>query len=187
MAQFREHMKPDMRAHRVITHGGEQPNVIPARASVWWYFRGHSAADAWRLFDQACRIAEGAALMTRTSVAVEERSAVWPTRCNRVLAHLLEANIHEVGMPEWTEEEQAFARTLQGAAEVPVVGLETAPSAMVGPDAPEMSSNDCGDISWVVPMGRVWFPGGVPSVKFHHWSGGAMLARSITHKGLVAG
>ena len=39
MAQYREHMTPAMRAHRVITNGGDQPNVIPRKASVWWYFR----------------------------------------------------------------------------------------------------------------------------------------------------
>jgi aminobenzoyl-glutamate utilization protein B len=187
MAQHREHMHPTMRAHRVITHGGEQPNVIPARAVVWWYFRGTSAADASRLFEQARRIAEGAALMTRTAVSIDVKSAVWPTRCNRVLADLLDANIRAVGMPAWTDEEQDFARRLQEAAGVKATGLETAPAPMVGPDAPEMSSNDCGDISWKVPMGRVWFPGGVPNVRFHHWSGAAMLTTSITHKGILAG
>ena len=34
MAQFREHMKPGMSAHRVITEGGTQPNVIPARTHL---------------------------------------------------------------------------------------------------------------------------------------------------------
>jgi len=187
MAQHREHMHPSMRAHRVITQGGEQPNVIPARAAVWWYFRGFSAADANRLFEQARRIAEGAALMTRTSVSVDVKSAVWPTRCNRVLADLLDANIRQVGMPSWSDEEQAFARRLQEAAGVEVSGLDSVPASMVGPDAPEMSSNDCGDISWKVPMGRVWWPGSVPNVRFHHWSGAAMLTTSITHKGISAG
>ena len=35
------------------------------------------------------------------------------------------------------------------------------------------ASNDCGDLSWVVPMGRLWFPGTVPDISFHHWTGGA--------------
>ena len=33
MAQYREHMRPEMRAHRVITNGGDQPNVIPRTAA----------------------------------------------------------------------------------------------------------------------------------------------------------
>ena len=49
------------------------------------------------------------------------------------------------------------------------------------------AANDCGDVSWVVPMGRLTFPGNVPEVPFHHWSAGAALATSIAHKGAVAG
>src|SRR3546814_5144129 len=76
MAQYREHMHPAMRAHRVITDGGEQPNVIPAKASVWWYFRDPQADGARRLFEQAKKIAEGAVLMTNTSVAEIGRAHV---------------------------------------------------------------------------------------------------------------
>ena len=50
-----------------------------------------------------------------------------------------------------------------------------------------MASNDCGDISWVVPMGRVWFPSNIPHAAFHHWSAGAALTTSIAHKGALAG
>lgn len=186
MAQYREHIRPEMRAHRVITQGGTQPNVITERAAVWWYFRGHSADDTRGLFEQAKNIAEGAAMMTRTSLSVDVKSAVWPTRCNRVLADVLERNMQDTGMPVWTSDEVSFARRVQDAAGVRVDGLRNELSSMRGPDLPEMSSNDCGDISWKVPMGRLWFPGSIPNVHFHHWSAGAMLATSITHKGIVA-
>lgn len=186
MAQFREHIRPDMRAHRVITNGGSQPNVIVDRASVWWYFRGLAAQDTRGLFERARAIAEGAALMTRTELSVEVRSAVWPTRCNRTLADVLDRNIRSVGVPAWDDTEQDFARRLQEAAGVRVEGLRSDLPGIRGPGAPEMSSNDCGDISWKVPMGRLWFPGSVPNVHFHHWSAGAMLATSITHKAILA-
>ena len=186
MAQYREHIRPEMRAHRVITNGGSQPNVITEKAAVWWYFRGYSANDTRGLFEHAKEIAEGAAMMTRTSLSVDVKSAVWPTRCNRVLADILERNMHDVGMPVWTEDEISFARRIQQGAGVRSDGLRTELSKMRGPDLPEMSSNDCGDISWKVPMGRLWFPGSVPNVHFHHWSGGAMLTTSITHKGILA-
>jgi len=186
MAQYREHIRPEMRAHRVITNGGSQPNVISEKASVWWYFRGISAEDTRTLFERATDIAEGAARMTQTRLSVDVKSAVWPTRCNRVLACILDRTLREIGMPNWSDEEVDFARKLQQAAGVRVEGLRTEVSRMRGPDAPEMSSNDCGDISWKVPMGRLWFPGSVPNVHFHHWSGGAMLTTSITHKGIIA-
>src|SRR5712671_3814573 len=35
----REQLRPEQRSHYVITDGGDQPNVIPSRASVWYFFR----------------------------------------------------------------------------------------------------------------------------------------------------
>lgn len=187
VAQYREHMTPAMRAHRVILDGGEQPNVIPSRARVWWYFRDATADGARALFEQAKRMAEGAALMTNTTFEVDVRSAVWPTRCNRTMAEVIQRNIELVGMPEWSAEEEAFARRLQEAAGVKAEGLRREIGALEGPSGQTMGSNDCGDVSWKVPMGRLWFPATVPNVAFHHWSGGAPLATSIAHKGAVAG
>lgn len=187
LAQFREHMEPTMRAHRVITHGGTQPNVIPARASVWWYFRDPSADGARRLFEQATRIAEGAALMTSTTMQVQIKSAVWPVRGNQTLAECVQRNIERVGMPRWDDDEQALARALQQAAGVPQSGLREAFTPLTGPAKMIMASNDCGDVSWKVPMARLWFPGNVPGITYHHWSAGAALATSIAHKGALAG
>ena len=187
MAQFREHMETDLRAHRVITHGGDQPNTIPARATVWWTFRGPTAEGARRLFEQGRRIAEGAAMMTNTSVVVEVMSAVWPVRTNQGLAEVIQRNIELVGLPAWEDREEAFARDLQKAAAVPVGGLAKKLTPLAGPTRQRSPSNDCGDVSWVVPMGRVGFPANVPGIPFHHWSAGAALASSIAHKGTLAG
>ena len=57
MAQYREHMRPDMRVCRVITEGGDQPNVIPRTRRIWWYFRDPTAEGALKLFEQAKKIA----------------------------------------------------------------------------------------------------------------------------------
>lgn len=187
MAQFREHMEPMMRAHRVITHGGMQPNVIPEKASVWWTFRHPDAEGARALFEQATRIAEGAALMTKTEVDVNVRSAVWPVRCNRTAAEVLQRNMEMVGMPAWTDSEQEFAREVQKAAKAPQTGMPKEITPLDGPGPLIAASNDCGDISWKVPMGRVWFPGTVPGVTFHNWTAGVPLTTSITHKAAVAG
>ena len=187
LAQFREHMEPMMRAHRVITHGGIQPNIIPDMASVWWMFRHPEAVGVKALFDQAKNIAEGAALMTKTRLEVNVRSAVWPLRCNQTMADVMQRSIEAVGMPEWSDEEQAFARDVQTAAGEPMEGLPESVTPLTGPGPMIGASNDCGDISWKVPMGRVWFPGSVPGVSFHNWTAGIPLTSSITHKGALAG
>jgi aminobenzoyl-glutamate utilization protein B len=187
MAQFREHMLPGLSMHRVVTHGGEQPNVIPSRASVWWYFRGPGADSVNPLFEQAKRIAEGAALMTGCTVETSIRAAVWPVRLNRTVAETIQRNIDAVGMPAWTAGEQAFARELQRAAGKKDDGLRPSATPFSSTSRQIAASNDCGDISWKVPMGRVWFPANVPGLPFHHWSAGAALATSIAHRGGIAG
>jgi aminobenzoyl-glutamate utilization protein B len=187
IAQFREHMTKTQYCHRVITHGGNQPNVIPRTASVWWYFRDATADGASKLFEQAKKIAEGAALMTNTRVEVDMMSAVWPVRGNRTLAELVEREIEQVGVPEWTKEEDALARTLQAKANVPVEGLMRDYVRMNGPSVQKSAANDAGDVSWKVPMVKFYFPANIPNISFHHWAAGVALATSIAHKGALAG
>jgi len=187
MAQFREHMQPELRAHRVIKQGGDQPNVIPARAMVWWTFRAPTAEGARRVFDQGSKIAEGAAMMTNTEVEIEVMSAVWPVRTNQGMAEVIQANIELIGMPEWNADEHALARALQEQAGVAVEGLKPEVTPLTGPTQQRAPSNDCGDVSWAVPMGRISFPANIPNVPYHHWCGGAALASSIAHKGSVVG
>lgn len=187
MAQYREHMRPGMSAHRVITEGGAQPNVIPAQASTWWFFRGRDAEGVRDLFEQSQRIAKGAAMMTNTDVELNIRAGTWPVRCNETIARAIQQQIDRVGMPVWTKSENDFARELQTNAKLPPDGLRTAASSMRRPAVPMAASNDCGDISWRVPMGRLWFPSNIPHAAFHHWSAGACLTTSIAHKGALAG
>lgn len=187
MAQYREHMRPMMRAHRVITNGGDQPNVIPRKAAIWWFFRDGTAEGASRLFEQAKKIAQGAALMSNTSIDVDVLSAVWPLRCNRTLAELLQRKIETVGMPAWSEEEEALARELQTNAGVKVEGLKREYKPMKGEAVQKIAANDAGDVSWKVPMAKFYFPSNVPNVNAHHWGAGVALATSIAHKGAVAG
>ena len=35
----REHLRLHQRSHYIISNGGNQPNVVPSEASVWYYFR----------------------------------------------------------------------------------------------------------------------------------------------------
>jgi len=186
MAQYREHMAPSARIHRVITNGGDQPNVIPRKATIWWFFRDASAEGAQKLFEQAKKVATGAGLMTNTEVGVEVLSAVWPLRCNRTLAELLHRNIEAVGVPAWTGEEETLARTLQANANVAVEGLRRDIKPLKGGQQ-RTSANDAGDVSWKVPMAKFYFPSNVPNITSHNWGAGVVLAHSIAHKGAVAG
>ena len=90
-------------------------------------------------------------------------------------------------MPEWTDEDQELARQIQQGAGVEPTGLVNEVTPLTGPSASIPAANDCGDVSWKVPMGRLWFPSNIPNVTFHHWSAGAALATDIAHKGGIAG
>ena len=187
LAQYREHMEPGGCMSRVINYGGDQSNVIPAKSVISWNFRGPTAEAARKLFETGHRIARGAAMMANCEVEVDVQSGVWPVRCNQSVAETIQRNIEWVGMPEWSDEEQAFARALQKEIKKPEAGLNTEITPLRGPSPQVLGGNDSGDISWKVPMGRVYFPGNVPHSQIHHWSAGSALTTSIAHKGLVVG
>jgi aminobenzoyl-glutamate utilization protein B len=183
---LREHLPPSQRSHSVIVNGGVQPNIVPDYAKIWFYFREATYEGANQLYERARKVAEGAALMTGTSWKEHVLSACWPTRDNQTLAELVQQNIELVGMPAWTAEEQALARRIQKAAGVKETGLDTKTDPLARA-VQSTSSNDSGDITWMVPHGRVTFPANVPDVPFHHWAAGIAEATSIAHKGTVAG
>ena len=187
LAQYREHMAPTSRMHRAITEGGLQPNIVPKRATVWWYFRDPSAEGAEKLFAHAKKVAEGAALMTNTTWEHTVLSAVWPTRGNRTVAEAVFRNMEVVGHPQWSASEHALARSLQERAGVTVEGLRDAMPPWKGEARQRPSANDGGDVSWKVPMVKFYFPANIPNIGFHHWAAGVALATSIAHKGAVAG
>ena len=98
----------------------------------------------------------------------------------------MQKNIELVGMPKWTEADNNFARDFQKAAERPIVGLRTAPTPLGG-RTQSSSSNDNGDVSWVVPAGSVNFPASVPGITYHEWKASVTPVSSISHKGQAAG
>jgi len=89
-------------------------------------------------------------------------------------------------LPKWSEQEQQFARDFQKAAGKPVTGLRAAPIPLGG-RTQATSSNDNGDVSWVVPAGIFNFPASVPGIEYHEWHAAVTPVSSISHKGQVAG
>jgi aminobenzoyl-glutamate utilization protein B len=183
---LREHLPPTQRSHSVIVNGGVQPNVVPDYAKIWFFFREGTYEGASDLYMKAKKVAEGAALMTGTKWKENVLSACWPTRDNQTMAEIVQKNIELVGVPKWTEEEQALAKRIQKSAGVKEIGLitEIRPIRMAKQDT---SSNDSGDITWMVPHGRVTIPTNAPGVPFHHWAATTAVATSIAHKGEVVG
>ena len=184
--KLREHLRPTTRAHRTITIGGIQPNIIPDKGQIWWFVRDASMPAAKVTYDKLLKIAEGAALMTGTSYDVQYAASAWPQLVSRAIGEAIQKNIDMVGMPQWTEEENQRAKDFQKSAEKPVVGLQTKVTPLGG-RAQAASSNDSGDISWVVPAGSLNFPSAIPGIEAHEWHAGVFPTSSISHKGQVVG
>ncbi len=186
----REHLRPVQRSHSVISDGGDQPNVVPSKAAVWYYFREMDYEDIRRNFDVGINIAEGAALMTETEMDYRILGTAWPRHFNRPIAEAMYEHIRAVGLPEWSEADQTLARALQkelGNRETP--GLATELDSLEGPQRERTSggSDDIGDISWVVPTVTLRFPSNIPGLPGHNWANAISMATPIAHKGATAG
>jgi len=184
--KLREHLRPSQRAHRTITIGGIQPNIIPDLGQIWWFVRYANAPWAKENYDKLVNVGRGAALMTGTTMDIEVVASAWPQLGNRVIAEAIQKNIELVGMPQWSEAEQKFARDFQAALGLKTVGLTTTP-AELGTRPQAFSSNDSGDVTWNVPTGVLRFPASVPGVNYHNWQAAVTPISSIAHQGEVVG
>ena len=186
----REHLHPLQRSHYVIVDGGDQPNVVPSKATVWYFIREITADGIHENFDTLQRIAEGAAMMTDTTVTRRIVGAAYPRHFNKPIALATDENIKVVGLPDWSEDDQRFARALQelmGADEIN--GLATELDGIEEPEENPVSggSDDIGDVSWSVPTVTLRFPSNVDGMTFHHWSSAMAMATPIAHKGATTG
>lgn len=185
---LREHLLFSYRMHYVIQEGGEAPNVVPDRASVWYYVR-NSDERLEEMYEKVINCAKAGALATGTELSIRCLAAVHQRNANKAAAELFQRNIELVGMPKWTEEEHAFAKALQKNLGRPERGMPTNVGTLR--DQPRVfvggGSSDVGDVSLVAPTATIRFPGQVPGAIGHHWSSVACNFGSTAWKGLNAG
>jgi aminobenzoyl-glutamate utilization protein B len=188
----REHLPLEHRSHYVIKNGGDQPNVVPRTASVWYYFRQTTypkLVELWKIGDT---MAEAAAMMSGTKM-VNKRvlGSAWPRHFNKVVAEATYENIKMVGMPEWSEADQTLAKAVQKELGVREQGLSTELGNLGQPVLESQNrgggSDDIGDISWNVPTVTLSYPSNIPGLPGHNWADGIAMATPIAHKGATAG
>src|SRR3954447_19715366 len=138
----REHLRLQQRSHYVITNGGDQPNVVPPNAAVWYYFREADydhVMDMWRIGDN---MAKAAAMMTDTTFTSRLLGSAWSGHFNKPIAEAMQENIKKVGLPQWSEDDQKLAKALQKELKQPERGLPTRLQEMRAPRVANANGDD---------------------------------------------
>ncbi|MEA4965638.1 MAG: amidohydrolase [Oscillospiraceae bacterium] len=207
---LREHMRRCESVHySVLDGGGPSPNVVQPTATLLYMVRSDNVRNAKELLARVDKIAEGAAMMTETSVSKKQVDGTSSTLSNRALERLLQKNLEQVPPPVYTEEERTFARSLRET--YPHSGLPgTAAAAdervhdfvevrMADGEAPlcefvmpyvasnhfHPGSTDVGDVSWLTPTAQftaVCWTAGAPG---HSWQNVSIGKSTIAHKGAL--
>jgi aminobenzoyl-glutamate utilization protein B len=199
---MREHVIPEARIHYVIENGGDQPNVVPAQASSWYYVRAPRREVVEEIYEWVVDISEGATKMTKTRREVKLQTGVYNLLPNRNLAELQVKNMREIGPPSYTKEELEFARKIgkqissesRKAWGYRAPGQENLPSdvdidqRVVDPWGDGEStggSSDESDVSWNAPLQVLNTASRIIGAPGHHWMNAAVAGMSIGHKNLL--
>ena len=187
----REHLPVTQRSHYVITNGGTQPNIVPDKASVWYYFREMDFDSVRNLYETGNEIAEAAAKATGTTVESRILGYAAPNHGNKVIAETMHANAVRIGMPQWSNADRTFARQVQETNNLRVTPLVDTVAPLSTPEsrgpATGGGSDDIGDVMWTVPTASLFFPANIPGAIGHHTTSAIGMATPIAHKGVVTG
>jgi aminobenzoyl-glutamate utilization protein B len=186
---LREHLFYTERMHYVVTEGGEAPNIVPDKASVWYYIR-NTDDRLEEMYKRVLDCARGAALATGTALdTVTFITAVHQRHSNKGIAEVIQKNMELVGLPQWSDKEQAYAKALQKELGEKETGYANKIKPLMQPSSIEVggASSDVGEVTMVTPTATLNFPGGVPGEIGHHWSTTASGYGSAAWKGLNTG
>lgn len=198
---LREHVIPERtRFHYVIKDGGGQPNVVPAKATVWYLVRAATRKECDELYARILDCAYGAAQMTGTTCRVEMIKAIWNLLPNIVLENLLDDCLKKVGPPAFTkedmefgekiaetfsEERNAFFKAAQIPEEVKSQLLNVTYVPKQDPPPAESGSTDVADCSWSCPTAQITTACQVIGTPGHSWQYAAQAGMGIGHAGMI--
>ena len=206
---MREHMIDEARVHGAITNpGGIAPNVIPSEAQILYAIRAPKVTQVKKLYERMCDIARGAALITGTTVDIKQVAAYSNVIENDTLEDIMYENMRHFVPIGYTEEELAYARKFQEViTELDKEGLKDLISILSGRDKEKKrqmeespmldfvlerhvsfgggGSTDVGDVSWVVPTGKVDINCYAAGTALHSWQAVAQGKAPAAHKGMM--
>ncbi len=192
---LREHVTSDIRIHYVYKEAGTAPNIVPDKASVWYYVRGMSREAIEDTYARLIKVAKGAAMMTETEVEIEFLGGCYNSMPNMVMAEMTHALMQEMELPEWTKEELAFAEALNKKSPMyektlAAGDLDNGPIFTgVAPLVPKAGggSSDVSDVQHICPCIMVTSATTNLAAPGHSWQITACAGMSIGYKGMLFG
>ena len=206
---LREHMPPNSSIHYSITDAGSvSPNVVQPAATTVLMVRGETVRKAKALLERVNKIAQGAALMTETSVAMRQIDGTASILPNETLERVMYENMQQVPVPEYTDAEREFAEALHATYPAAVPGLLSNSNRQVWAYANKMTdggkraindfimpyvpyfayapgSTDVGDVSWLTPTAQITTATWTSAAPGHSWQNVSIGRTSIAHKGVL--
>lgn len=206
---LREHMPPNSSIHYSITDAGSvSPNVVQPAATTVLMVRGETVRKAKALLERVNKIAQGAALMTETSVAMRQIDGTASILPNETLERVMYENMQQVPVPEYTVAEREFAEALHATYPAAVPGLLSNSNRQVWAYANKMTdggkraindfimpyvpyfayapgSTDVGDVSWLTPTAQITTATWTSAAPGHSWQNVSIGRTSIAHKGVL--
>lgn len=197
---MREHMLSNARVHYAITNaGGEAPNVVQAYAESSYSVRSPNVPDAERVLERVQKIAEGAALMTETSVKVQRIGGCSNVLPNEALQEIMYENMRRIGPPPFDAADYEFAKELRNTtltdddvlASVAARDISLRDKILhdgllvLGGGQVDMGSTDVGDVSWIVPTAQCFTACFAIGTPFHTWQMVTQGNLPAAHKGMV--
>lgn len=184
--QLREHVKPSVRMHYVITHGGKVPNIVPDYSKLWLWVRDSTRDGVKIVVKRVEKIVQGAAMATGTTHKILYKGSYHEMLVNLTGSRIMQKNLEMTGPLEYTEEEAAYAKMIQKESDTKEEGLVCEIKELEEPSKdPEGGSTDVAEVSWIVPtlhLSITCAPYGIP---WHSWTVVASSRHAIGHKGML--
>ena len=185
LEMLREHVKPNgPDAASTINYtfqncGPSLANVVPEITVIQLYGRFADMETSLDAYERIRKCAEGTAMATGTTVDIELITYTHNKIPNKTLAEVIHRNMEAYGAPDFTEEEQAFAKATQKYMGVEESGLDTS----IQPFGPsETIICDTSEFSWNAPYATFWVTLGPQNVGWHNWIITACAGNSIGKK-----
>ena len=185
IALMREHLHPTARTHYVYTDGGLAPNVVVEHAQIKLFIRDVNRPLVEATTEWVKQMAKGAAMATQTESKALVFCGMHDLLPNKPLADRMYEHAVQIGIPEYTEEEQAFAKKCQESTGAKPTGMS---DKIIPPfDEPPAlgGSTDVGEVSYMAPTMGMLVQTCPAGNNVHTWQATALHGMSIGHKAMI--